>query len=77
MERPSFRLAFLNPRYWPLWLGLGLLWLLVQLPYAVLLRLGQGLGWLFYHVAGQRRATPAAIWNSAFPGSTSGHAIAC
>ena len=41
MERPSFRLAFLNPRYWPLWLGLGLLWLLVQLPYGVLLRLAQ------------------------------------
>ena len=31
MERPSFRLAFLNPRYWPLWLGLGLFFFLFDL----------------------------------------------
>jgi KDO2-lipid IV(A) lauroyltransferase len=67
MERPSFRLAFLNPRYWPLWLGLGLLWLLVQLPYAVLLRLAQGLGWIFYHVAKQRRAIARRNLELCFP----------
>ncbi|WCE09133.1 MULTISPECIES: lipid A biosynthesis lauroyl acyltransferase [Pseudomonas] len=67
MERPSFRLAFLNPRYWPLWLGLGLLWLLVQLPYAALLRLAQGLGWIFYHVAGQRRAIARRNLELCFP----------
>lgn len=67
MERPSFRLAFLNPRYWPLWLGLGLLWLLVQLPYAVLLRLAQGLGWIFYHVARQRRAIARRNLELCFP----------
>ena len=67
MERPSFRLAFLNPRYWPLWLGLGLLWLLVQLPYAVLLRLARGLGWIFYHVAGQRRAIARRNLELCFP----------
>ena len=67
MERPSFRLAFLNPRYWPLWLGLGLLWLLVQLPYAALLRLAQGLGWIFYHVADQRRAIARRNLELCFP----------
>lgn len=67
MERPSFRLAFLNPRYWPLWLGLGLLWLVVQLPYAVLLRLARGLGWIFYHVAGQRRAIALRNLELCFP----------
>jgi len=67
MERPSFRLAFLNPRYWPLWLGLGLLWLLVQLPYAVLLRLARGLGWIFYHVAGQRRTIARRNLELCFP----------
>lgn len=67
MERPSFRLAFLNPRYWPLWLGLGLLWLLVQLPYGVLLRLAQGLGWIFYHVARQRRAIARRNLELCFP----------
>jgi len=67
MQRPSFRLAFLNPRYWPLWLGLGLLWLLVQLPYAVLLRLADGLGWVFYKVAGQRRAIARRNLELCFP----------
>ncbi|GAC1037982.1 lipid A biosynthesis lauroyl acyltransferase [Pseudomonas sp. No.117] len=67
MERPSFRLAFLNPRYWPLWLGLALLWLLVQLPYAMLLRLAQGLGWIFYHVATQRRAIARRNLELCFP----------
>src|SRR5579871_4719718 len=32
------------PRYWPTWLGLGLLWLLSHLPYRWLLALGQQLG---------------------------------
>ncbi|XTZ36710.1 kdo(2)-lipid IV(A) palmitoleoyltransferase [Salmonella enterica] len=40
----SFKLAFLHPRHWVTWGGLGLLWLLVQLPYPILARLGAGLG---------------------------------
>ena len=40
----SFKLAFLHPRHWVTWAGLGLLWLLVQLPYPLLFRLGAGLG---------------------------------
>ncbi|MBC9249796.1 lipid A biosynthesis lauroyl acyltransferase [Pseudomonas alcaligenes] len=55
MERPQFRASFLHPRFWLLWLGLGLLWLLVQLPYRWLLGLGRGLGGLMYRVAGSRR----------------------
>lgn len=55
MDRPTFKLAFLHPRYFGLWLGLGLLWLLTLLPYRLLLVLGRGLGWLFYHVAGSRK----------------------
>jgi len=34
----------LHPRYWFTWFGLGVLWLLVQLPYPVLLWLGATLG---------------------------------
>lgn len=67
MQRPSFRPAFLNPRYWPLWLGLGLLWLLVQLPYAALLRLADALGWVFYRVAGQRRTIARRNLELCFP----------
>ncbi len=55
MERPRFRREFLHPRYWLLWLGLGVLWLLVQLPYAWLLLLGRGLGRLMLLLARSRR----------------------
>lgn len=41
---PRFRAAFLHPRYWLTWFGLGVLFLLVQLPYPVLYRLGNWLG---------------------------------
>jgi len=44
MERPRFRPYFLHPRFWGLWLGLGLLWLVVQLPYLALRKLGGALG---------------------------------
>jgi KDO2-lipid IV(A) lauroyltransferase len=59
MDRPRFRAYFLHPRFWALWLGLGLLWVLAQLPYAVLLWLGRGLGGLMYHLAAERRAIAA------------------
>jgi len=55
MSTPRFRPAFLHPRYWPQWLGFALLWLLAQLPYPVLLRLGRGLGALVYRLARSRR----------------------
>ncbi|WP_437889066.1 kdo(2)-lipid IV(A) palmitoleoyltransferase [Phytobacter sp. V91] len=42
--RSSFNIAFQHPRHWVTWSGLGLLWLLVQLPYPVLSRLGETLG---------------------------------
>ena len=59
MDRPRFRAAFLHPRYWALWLGLGVLWLVVQLPYRWLLGLGRLVGWVMYHGAGERRRIAA------------------
>ncbi|WP_446029609.1 Kdo(2)-lipid IV(A) acyltransferase [Lelliottia amnigena] len=41
---PKFSAALLHPRYWLTWFGVGLLWLLIQLPYPLLYRLGCGLG---------------------------------
>lgn len=67
MDRPRFRACFLHPRFWPLWLGLGLLWLVVQLPYAVQLRLGRGLGALMYRLAGARRRIAADNLRLCFP----------
>ena len=41
---PQFSRALLHPRYWGTWFGIGLLYLLVQLPYPVLFPIGCGLG---------------------------------
>ncbi|WP_220811064.1 lipid A biosynthesis lauroyl acyltransferase [Pseudomonas paralcaligenes] len=67
MDRPQFRAHFLHPRFWLLWLGLGLLWLLVQLPYRVLLVFGRWLGALMYHTAGSRPAIAARNLELCFP----------
>ena len=60
MDRPQFRASFLHPRFWPLWLGLGLLWLIAQLPY-------RGLGALMYRVAGSRRHIAGRNLELCFP----------
>lgn len=41
---PKFSAALLHPRYWLTWLGIGILWLIVQLPYPILYKLGCALG---------------------------------
>ena len=51
---PKFSRALLHPRYWLLWLGIGFLWLLVQLPYPVIYRLGTALGRLAMRVMNSR-----------------------
>lgn len=38
-----------------MWIGLGLLWLIVQLPYRVLHMLGHGVGWFMYLFMAERR----------------------
>jgi KDO2-lipid IV(A) lauroyltransferase len=43
------------PRYWPTWLGVGALWCLTRLPYALQLRIGRLLGHLVRLVAPRRR----------------------
>lgn len=43
-QLPRFSSALLHPRHWLSWLGVGLLWLVVQLPYPLLWRLGRALG---------------------------------
>lgn len=55
MKHSGFDIAFLHPRYWLLWFGLAILWLLTQLPYVILLRLGRGLGVLMRLGAASRR----------------------
>lgn len=44
---PPFKMAFLHPKFWGLWLGLGIFQLILCLPYPVLVKIGLGLGKLF------------------------------
>lgn len=44
---PPFQAAFLHPKYWGLWLALGLFRLILCLPYPILVKIGLGLGALF------------------------------
>ncbi len=49
-------MAFLKPKYWGLWLGLGFFRLILLLPYPILRRIGEGLGLLFAKLkTGKRR----------------------
>lgn len=67
MTRPGFKSALLHPRYWPMWFGLGLLWLTIRLPYRVLLGLGRLVGWGMYHLMGERREIARINLELCFP----------
>jgi KDO2-lipid IV(A) lauroyltransferase len=54
-QRMPLPLGLLSPRYWLSWLGLGLVWLIGQLPYRALFALGRALGTLTMHLPGERR----------------------
>lgn len=58
---------FLHPRYWPTWFGLGLLWLLVQLPWGVQMWLGKQLGLLMFYLLPKRRRVCCINLELAFP----------
>ena len=58
-QLPRFTPALLHPRYWLTWLGIGALWLVVLLPYPLLLRIGRLIGHLALCVM-KRRASIAA-----------------
>ncbi|CRM12190.1 MULTISPECIES: lipid A biosynthesis lauroyl acyltransferase [Pseudomonas] len=67
MDRPRFRAVFFHPRFWLLWLGLGLLWLMTLLPYRALLTIGRLLGAGMYRVAADRRRIAARNLELCFP----------
>lgn len=57
---PTFQKRFLKPKHWGFWLGVALWRLIVCLPYPILHKLGNGLGWLLAKsTVGQRRANIA------------------
>ncbi|MFA7632219.1 MAG: LpxL/LpxP family Kdo(2)-lipid IV(A) lauroyl/palmitoleoyl acyltransferase [Thiohalomonadaceae bacterium] len=58
---------FLAPRHWPMWFGLGLLRLLILLPYPILLKLGNALGKLLYSLLAKRRHITTTNLRLCFP----------
>ena len=67
MTHSGFSLSFLHPRFWLLWLGLALLWLITLLPYKILLSLGRVLGALMLRFANSRRHIVARNLELCFP----------
>lgn len=55
MDKPRFTLALLHPKFWLTWAGVGLWWLIAQLPYRIQLGLGWVLGKIMYAVSWRRR----------------------
>jgi KDO2-lipid IV(A) lauroyltransferase len=58
---------FRSPRYWPTWIGLGLLRLSCLLPYRVQLGIGRMLGRIAHRLAGKRRAIARRNIELCFP----------
>ncbi len=56
-----------HPRWWPTWLAVGLLWLLVQLPYRWLLGIGAVCGRLLMRALPKRRNIAAINIRLCFP----------
>lgn len=50
-----------------MWIGLGLLWLVIQLPYSILLKLGRLVGWLMYLFMAERREIARVNLQLCFP----------
>ena len=68
-------LSFLAPRYWLLWIVIGILWVLTRLPYCWQLKVGCQIGHLAYWLAPRRRKIAETNLKLCFPelSETEGH----
>ena len=67
MQPATFQKHLLHPRYWLTWFGFGILWLVIQLPYPVLVLISRGLSKLAYRLAGSRRRIVETNIDLCFP----------
>ena len=51
---PKFKLAFLGPKFWPVWISMSLLYIVTWLPFPVIRVLGRGAGVLLGALAKSR-----------------------
>lgn len=65
---PQFSLSFFRPKYWLIWLGAGLLWLAVQLPYPLIYRMGTAMGRLAMRFMKRRVNIAERNFELCFPG---------
>jgi KDO2-lipid IV(A) lauroyltransferase len=66
-HKPLTGLQLAAPRFWPTWLGTGLLRLVIKLPYRIQLAIGRLLGRLFRLFSPYRRAIVATNLDLCFP----------
>lgn len=64
---PRFIAAFMAPRHWLSWLGVGSLWLLCLLPMPIIVGFGERLGWLVGRVMKRRRHITRVNLRMCFP----------
>ncbi|MGB1009442.1 MAG: LpxL/LpxP family Kdo(2)-lipid IV(A) lauroyl/palmitoleoyl acyltransferase [Thiolinea sp.] len=60
-------ISLLHPRHWLTWFGMGILWLIVQLPWSVQMWLGKQFGILMFHILKRRRYVCCVNLELAFP----------
>jgi Kdo2-lipid IVA lauroyltransferase/acyltransferase len=60
-------LYLLCPIFWPVWLGLGILWLIIQLPFRWRYRVGKSLGRLLYFFPNQMKHITEVNLELSFP----------
>ena len=67
MAKPRFSRDLLHPRFWPTWIMFALWFLVVQLPYPLLLFLARGLALLLRWAGGSRRHIVSVNLRLCFP----------
>lgn len=67
MSNLKKKLQLATPLYWPAWLGLGLLWLIIHLPYSWQLAIGKSIGRFLYRFPTQLKHTTEVNIKLCFP----------
>ncbi len=60
-------IKFLHPRYWPTWLGIAFLRLVILLPWRWQMKIGKGIGAILYRLLPSRRQVSCINLQIAFP----------